>query len=212
VSDTGIGMEPATVRRVFEPFFTTKMAGKGTGLGLSVVYGVVQQSHGYITVSSELHRGTTFDIFLPVATPDAATIAAAKLTRPESMETILLVEDDTAVRGLTRRTLIANGHRVLDASNGLDALRVATEYDGVIHLLLTDVVMPQMGGRALAETLRHSRPSTRVLFMSGYPDDEVLRRGVHQDKVSFLEKPFAQTTLSAKVREVLDAPPAIRGA
>ncbi len=212
VSDTGIGMEPATVRRVFEPFFTTKTAGQGTGLGLSVVYGVIQQSQGYITVSSEVRHGTTFTIYLPAATPDATDAQIVTPARPESRETILLVEDDTAVRGLARRTLIAQGHRVLDANHGLDALRVAAEYDGEIHLLLTDVVMPQMGGRALAETLRQSRPSTRVLFMSGYPDDEVLRRGVQQDRVAFLEKPYTQAKLSAKVREVLDSAIAPRGA
>jgi len=212
VSDTGIGMEPATVTRVFEPFFTTKTAGKGTGLGLSVVYGVVQQSHGYISVSSERQRGTTFRIFLPAAMPQAGELEGQAPSRPEHPETILLVEDDASVRALARRTLLAQGHRVLDARNGMDALRVADAFDGDIHLLLTDVVMPHMGGRALAETFRQRRPQTRTLFMSGYPDDEVLRRGVQQDQVAFLEKPFTQAKLSAKVREVLDAPLPQRGA
>ncbi len=212
VTDTGVGMDAETVTRIFEPFFTTKSAGKGTGLGLSVVHGVVQQSRGYITVSSEIDRGTTFRIFLPVATAAAAVAPVAVGQRPGSFETILLVEDDASVRTLARRTLIAHGHRVLDASDGAHALRVAADYVGDIHLLLTDVVMPHMGGRALAETLRQSRPATRVLYMSGYPDDEVLRRGVRQERVAFLEKPFTQVALAAKVREILDAPIAHRGA
>lgn len=217
VSDTGRGMDPATATRIFEPFFTTKRSGTATGLGLAVVFGVVQQSHGYIAVSSEVELGTTFSIFLPApmseaSPPTVAEVPLAAATTPGTTATILLVEDDASVRLLARRTLLAQGHRVLDATDGQDALRVSAEYGEDIQLLLTDVVMPHMGGRALAETLRQSRPSTRVLYMSGYPDDEVLRRGVQQDRVAFLEKPFTQATLSAKVREVLDAPVAHRGA
>lgn len=211
MSDTGVGMDAATAARVFEPFFTTKGVGKGTGLGLSMVYGVVKQSEGYITVSSEVGRGTEFSIFLPTAEP-VKTVPAPELPRSAGgSETVLLVEDDVAVRGLAMRVLTAQGYRVLDASDGSVALHMAAQFNGHIHLLLSDVVMPNMGGRALAEALRHSRPTTRVLFMSGYPNDEVLRRGVQQDQSSFLEKPFTQTALASKVRAVLDAPLAPRG-
>lgn len=213
VSDTGSGMDAATVARAFEPFFTTKGEGKGTGLGLSVVHGVVQQSRGYIAVSSDLGHGTTFRIFLPAASEADAVMSPASSQRPPgSTETILLVEDDASVRTLTKRTLSAHGHRVLEASDGREAMQVAADCDDEIHLLLTDVVMPHIGGRALAETLRQSRPAIRVLYMSGYPDDEVLRRGVQQERVAFLEKPFTQVALATKVREVLDAPVGHRGA
>jgi CheY-like chemotaxis protein len=175
------------------------------------VYSVVQQCHGYIAVQSVVDRGTLFQIFLPAVVPTPSRSFPALQAEIAGAETILLVEDDVAVRALATRSLRAHGYQLLEARDGLEAIRVAAAHQGPIDLLLTDVVMPRMGGRALAETLRQQRPTTRVLFMSGYPDDEVLRRGVQQDPLSFLEKPFTQATLGAKVRAVLDATLAPRG-
>jgi len=210
VSDTGVGMDAATAARVFEPFFTTKDVGQGTGLGLAMVFGAVEQLEGYIVVDSECNRGTEFSVFLPAAEPSALE-AADERTRqqaehPCGTETILLVEDDASVRALTARVLQQHGYRVLEAGDGREALQVAAAYEAPIHLLLTDVVMPEIGGRALAEALRQRRPSTRVLFMSGYPDDEVLRRGIQHAATPFLEKPFSLTVLTQGVRDALDQP------
>lgn len=211
VSDSGIGMDDAMVGRVFEPSFGNTRAGPGAGMNLSLVYSVVQQCHGYIAVRSVVDRGTLFQIFLPAVAPTPSRSFPALQAEVVGAETILLVEDDAAVRALATRSLRAHGYHLLEARDGLDAIRVAAAHEGPIDLLLTDVVMPRMGGRALAETLRQQRPTTRVLFMSGYPDDEVLRRGVQQDPLSFLEKPFTQATLGAKVRAVLDATLETRG-
>jgi CheY-like chemotaxis protein len=205
VSDTGVGMDAATAARVFEPFFTTKGVGQGTGLGLSMVYGVVRQSDGYIVLSSEPNRGSEFSIFLPAVAPVPSEPVREPAIPLAGSETVLLVEDEVSVRALAAFSLRQNGYHVIDAGDGREALRAAAEYDGPIHLLLTDVVMPGLGGRALAETLRQSRPFTRVLFMSGYPDDEILRRGIQHDRTAFLEKPFTQSVLTAMVRSVLDA-------
>ena len=208
VSDTGVGMDAATQERLFEPFFTTKEKGKGTGLGLSTVYGIVKQSGGYIWVYSEPGMGTTFKVYLP-RVDEAALVLPARST--ESIpalgtETILLVEDEPAIRALSRRVLEASGYRVLEAGNGTDALERARTEEGPIHLLLTDLVMPNMGGSDLASRLQELRPDIRVLFMSGYTDDGVVRGGLLGQGQAFLQKPFTPQGLARKVRELLDAP------
>ena len=213
VSDTGIGMDAGTAARVFEPFFSTKGVGKGTGLGLSLVYGVVKQSDGYITVDSEVDRGTEFSIYLPAAEhapPASPSLAAPTNDLTRNSETILLVEDEPSVRSLASRMLRESGYNVIAAGGAAEALRLAAAYIGQIDLLVADVVMPEIGGRALADSLQQSRPTVRVLFMSGYPDDEVLRRGVQQDRAAFLAKPFSYGNLARKVRETLNASPGPR--
>lgn len=207
VSDTGTGMSPETLTHLFEPFFTTKPPGEGTGLGLSTVYGIVKQSGGDLWVYSELGHGTTIKIFFPLATPEQS-----RRKTPQSMhavragtETILLAEDDSSLRVLNERVLRAAGYRVLTAANGPEALEVARSHDGTIDMVATDVVMPQMNGRTLVDQVAESRPGTKVLFMSGYTDDDVMRRGVYQADVVFLQKPFTPEQLRMKVREVLDA-------
>jgi two-component system cell cycle sensor histidine kinase/response regulator CckA len=209
MSDTGEGMDAATRARLFEPFFTTKEHGRGTGLGLATVYGIVKQSGGFIWVDSAEGRGTTFTVHLPRAEAAGAPAAAPTPRRDARAggETILLVEDDEAVRDLTRRTLVGQGYRVLEAANGTEALRLAAEHQGPLDLLLTDIVMPGIGGRALAETLGASRPGTAVLFVSGYTEDEVIRKGAEVANLPFLQKPFSPATLLGRVRDVLDARP-----
>jgi two-component system, cell cycle sensor histidine kinase and response regulator CckA len=206
VVDTGCGMDAVTRRRVFEPFFTTKEQGKGTGLGLATVYGVVQQSGGTITVESELAAGSTFRIYLPcVPVPPAPDAASAVLATPaRGTETILVVEDEDAVRSLARRILGARGYRIIEARNGKEALDITRTSANDIHLVLTDVVMPEMGGRELAEALSAERPEARVLFMSGYTDDDILRRGLNAPGVAFLHKPFTVRDLTETVRKSLD--------
>src|SRR5215467_5126814 len=204
VSDTGMGMDRETQSRIFEPFFTTKEKGKGTGLGLSTVYGIVKQSGGYVMVHSELGRGTTFHIYLPlvegvlennsVAVPDAAL---------GGTETILLVEDEESVRQLVRDTLAAKGYQVLAAENGEAGVAAAAEHRGKIDLVITDVVMPGMGGREMVKHLILSRPETRVLFLSGYTEDAIVSDGSIEKGTAFLQKPFTLQSLSRKVREVL---------
>ncbi|MBI3945499.1 MAG: response regulator, partial [Armatimonadetes bacterium] len=210
--DTGVGMDRATQARIFEPFFTTKAEGKGTGLGLSTAHGIVKQSGGEIAVESAPGQGTTFRISLPRT--DAPVGAAA----PESAapapggrgEVVLLVEDDGDVRASVRHILEGYGYRVLCASGGEDALAVSGHHEGRIHVLLTDVVMPGMSGRQLAERLAAARPETKVLFMSGYTDDALGKHGVLEPQVAFLQKPFTPETLARKVREVLDRAPGAR--
>jgi two-component system, cell cycle sensor histidine kinase and response regulator CckA len=206
VSDTGIGMSEEVQRHLFEPFFTTKAPGAGTGLGLATVFGVVKQSGGSIYVYSEEGRGTTFKIYLPAAagaaelTRDGGDIAAEHGT-----ETVMLVEDDESVRNLVRTMLETKGYRVLSAAGAEEAERLCAEDDCPVDLLLTDVVMPEVNGRVLAERLSVRSPSLRILFMSGYSDEAVYRHGEISPNASFIEKPFTDRTLARKVREVLDA-------
>ena len=207
VSDTGIGMDAATQARIFEPFFTTKEQGKGTGLGLATTYGVVKQSEGYIWVYSELGKGTTFKVYLPRVDEPAQTLEAdrANLKLARGVETILLVEDADALRELTAALLEMNGYTVLAMENGKEAIKLAESYNGQIHVLLTDVVMPGMSGRELANYLTTKRPDMRVLYMSGYTRDAIMHRGVLDDGISFIEKPFSQEALMRKLRELLDS-------
>jgi len=206
VTDTGVGMDKEVQKRIFEPFFTTKEKGKGTGLGLSTVYGIVQQSGGYIWVDSRLGQGTTFKIYLPrvQAGPVEVEPVTVSPTSATGSETILVVEDEPAVRALICKTLRKNGYTVLEAVNGRDALRAASEHRGPLDLVLTDVVMPEMGGKELAERLSVSRPDTMIVFMSGYAESEIVHNGVLKPGTILLEKPFTPDSLARKVREVLD--------
>jgi CheY-like chemotaxis protein len=195
-------MDESTRSRIFEPFFTTKEPGKGTGLGLAMVYGFVKQSGGHIDVETEFGRGTTFKLYLPCTAMDAEFVraTAAPVTAPSGSETILLVEDEDAVRSLSRLALQASGYTVLEARNGQEGYFVAQQHAGPIHLLITDVVMPRVSGRRLVELLGPVRPQMRTLFISGY-SDEVLSLGAD---TGFLQKPFTPMSLARKVRDVLD--------
>ncbi len=205
VTDTGCGMPPDVMARVFEPFFTTKEVGKGTGLGLAMVFGIVQQSGGFIRVSSEPGHGTTFRIYLP-AVGEAYTAYADATAAPvgRGTETILLVEDDGGVRGLASISLRSHGYHVLTAVDGEDALKVAHEYDGAVDLVLSDVVMPKLSGPELVRALKARLPRLKVLYMSGYTDDAVVRHGLLEANVSFIQKPYTPLQLARKVRQVLD--------
>ncbi len=206
ISDTGIGMDAATKARVFEPFFTTKEKGKGTGLGLSMVYGVVKQSGGYIEVVSEPGAGACFNIYLPkAATAEDAERTVSKVTPDlKGNETILLVEDETSLRKLSRHLLEICGYKVLEAESGADAIRISDDTSSHIDLLLTDVVMPGMSGRNVADELLKKRPGMRVLFMSGYTGQTVGQHGVLAEGSLFLQKPFTRDTLATKIRQALD--------
>ncbi|MDZ4859286.1 MAG: PAS domain S-box protein [Candidatus Hydrogenedentes bacterium] len=206
MSDTGMGMPEEIRRHIFEPFFTTKEDGKGTGLGLATCYGIVKQVGGHIWVYSEPGNGTTFKIYLPRVSGEAANITRAP-ARPAAggNETILLVEDEPMVRAITCQTLIERGYTVLEASDGQSALGLAANYHGAIDLLLTDVVMPKISGRELAEQLRMKHRDLKVLYMSGYTEDAIVHHGVLEQGISFLPKPFAPEALARKVRFVLDA-------
>ena len=220
VSDSGIGMDAEMQSHLFEPFFTTKDQGKGTGLGLSTVYGIVNQSGGHIRVDSEPGKGTTFRVFLPrvdeaAAPPDAqpatplraaAAREADEAPHPARRETILLVEDAQRVRAVVREILDMHGYEVLEARDGAEALRISASHPGPVHLMVTDVVMPEMSGRELAQRLDALRPDMKVLYMSGYTDDAIVRHGVLGSGMAFLAKPFTPDALGAKVRELLDAP------
>jgi two-component system cell cycle sensor histidine kinase/response regulator CckA len=208
VSDTGVGMDEATKTRIFEPFFTTKGPGAGTGLGLATVFGIVEQSGGSIRVMSEPGRGATFEVYLPQSNePEKPSPPTPELTLMESgSETILLVEDNDQVRQLIHRILEKNGYQVLGASSPQEALALFERHRDSIHLLLTDVVMPLMSGRQLAEKLLDSRRELKVLYMSGYTEDVALRHGIVESSVAFLQKPVTPHALLRKLREVLGRP------
>jgi signal transduction histidine kinase/CheY-like chemotaxis protein len=206
VGDTGVGMTAETKAHIFEPFFTTKGKGKGTGLGLATVYGIVEQSGGTIWVYSELGQGTVFKIYLPPVSEIPAAEGHLKTetdTTALGSETILVVEDEEGVRSLVRLALESGGYKVLETENPESALAKCADYDGPIHLLLTDVVMPQMSGPLVAEKVNSLRPSIKVLYMSGYTDDAVVRHGVLSEDMPFIQKPFTPMALRKKIREVL---------
>jgi two-component system, cell cycle sensor histidine kinase and response regulator CckA len=209
IEDSGSGIPPEIIDRIFEPFFTTKGAGKGTGLGLSTAYGIVKQSGGFIEVTSVEGAGTTFRIYFPETEASTGTAAVAPVGEAEHRsggETILLVEDADAVRSVVRRALTRMGYNVLEASNGPQAIGVALEHANEIDLLLTDFVMPQMGGRELIDRLFELGLRPRILIMSGYIDDALLRGGGFPPGAAFIEKPFTADRIGRKVRDVLDAP------
>jgi PAS domain S-box-containing protein len=208
VTDSGVGMTEEVRRHLFEPFFTTKGAGKGTGLGLAVVHGFVKQSGGFVEVRSEPGAGTCFTIYLPrtdARTASLGRVAEAGVEHAGGTETILLIDDDDAVRALTKRVLCRCGYTVLEANRGTDGLRLAAAHRTPIHLLITDVVMPGIPGRIVAEQIVKSHPETKVLYVSGYTDDDVMRTGVLHDAVHFVQKPFAPTAIAHKVREILSS-------
>ncbi len=205
VGDNGAGMDRETQSRIFEPFFTTKEKGKGTGLGLSTVYGIVKQSGGYVMVHSDIGRGTTFNIYLPRGEEAAEAHGAAPASRTAvgGSETVLLVEDEESVRQLVRETLASKGYNVLEAENGQSGLAIAAAHAGTIDLIITDVVMPGMSGRELADQLVAARPEVKVLYLSGYTEDTIVSEGTIESGKAFLQKPFTLQSLSRKVREVL---------
>jgi two-component system cell cycle sensor histidine kinase/response regulator CckA len=209
VADTGSGMDRETQLRIFDPFFTTKELGKGVGLGLATVYGIVKQGGGYIWVYSEIGQGSVFKVYLPRVEPAAPP---AKREREEEVcngsETILLAEDSEPLRAMAREYLESIGYTVLEAVSGKDALQRAKEFDGTIHLLLTDVVMPEMSGPELANQLTLHRPGIKVIFTSGYTDDAIARQGILDSTVAFVQKPYRPKALSRKIREVLRETPA----
>ena len=206
VTDTGSGMDEVTKSRLFEPFFTTKEKGKGTGLGLSIVYGIVKQNGGEILVYSELGRGTVFKIYLPVAQAPIEGLPAevAEVEWKNATETILVVEDEDQVRSLTQTILSRRGYRILEAASGKEALRILREHKEPIHLLLTDIVMPEMSGVELAREVERTRPGMRVLYMSGYTDTGAANQGLLTSDMWFIEKPFTSAALHKKVREALN--------
>jgi PAS domain S-box-containing protein len=205
VTDTGSGMSEDVLAHVFEPFFTTKEVGKGTGLGLASAHGIVKQSGGHIEVSSQVGVGTMFRVYLPlVEEPKAEAPRIDPRQKLKGHETILLVEDEEPVRRMTKLVLQQCGYQVLEAMNGQDAVTLSDGYDGVIHLLITDLVMPQLSGRIVAERLALTRPTMRVLFMSGYTEDLIVTQGVESATADLLHKPFSLDALSKKVREILD--------
>jgi len=212
VTDTGCGMDEEVQRRIFEPFFTTKDPGRGTGLGLSMAYGIITQCGGAIRVESTPGKGATFRIYLPI-TEEAPRAAEPTLTRavPErGHETILVVEDEQQVRDLAVRVLESRGYRVLSAADGQAALRLCHEHDGPLDLLLTDVIMPELNGRQLADRILRLRPGIRVVYMSGYIDDAIVSQGQLPPGTAFVAKPFTLDALAAKVRQALDGEPADR--
>jgi nitrogen-specific signal transduction histidine kinase/CheY-like chemotaxis protein len=211
ISDTGCGMTEEVKAHIFEPFFTTKEPGRGTGLGLATVYGIVKQSNGHIFVYSEPNKGTTFKIYLPRYKGDKekkfveSGKEAISEALPRGNETVLIVEDDEDVRNFTVTLLNELGYTVIEAETPSDALHICNRYHGRIHLLLTDVVLPEMDGRQLAEQMKETCPELKVIYMSGYTDNVIIKHGVVADKVTFLQKPFTSETLARTVRMVLDS-------
>ncbi|MGC4087658.1 MAG: response regulator [Polyangiaceae bacterium] len=203
IRDTGEGIDEATLSQIFEPFFTTKEHGKGTGLGLSTVFGIVKQSGGHVVVKSQLGEGTLFEVYLPATDDQPAVEEAPQPVTLDGDETILLVEDQDEVREVAMQVLRRRGYRVIEARNAGEALLVCERASAPIHLLLTDVVMPQMGGRELAERLQKERPEMRVLFMSGYTENTIVYRGILEKGIHYLQKPFTPDLLARRVREVL---------
>jgi CheY-like chemotaxis protein len=212
VSDTGSGMTAAVKARLFEPFFTTKEVGKGTGLGLAVIHGVVKEAGGHVEVESEPGVGTIFRVYLPrVNQPAWSGPSLSDMSiPPRGTETVLMVEDEEGVRILTRHLLKGFGYTVMEAASGADALSQAGKHAGPVDLLITDVVMPGMSGGQVATEMATLHPEARVLFVSGYTNDAVVRHGILQDKVHFLPKPFSPMGLAVKIREVLDSPSSAR--
>jgi len=206
VTDNGCGMDEETQSRIFEPFYTTKELGKGTGLGLASVYGIVKQSGGFIWVYSEPGQGTTLKVYLPRVdnSPAPLSFENSSAEARRGSETVLLVENAESLRTLAKEFLKSSGYAVLDAENGKEALRIASAFAGTIHLLLTDVIMPGMGGKQLAEQLTSLRPAARVLFMSGYSNDGIVQSGILTSEAPLLEKPFTREILLRRVRQVLD--------
>jgi CheY-like chemotaxis protein len=209
ISDTGCGMSDDTQRHIFEPFYTTKAPGKGTGLGLAVVYGIIKQSNGYIAIDSQLGLGTTFAIYLPAAANSNGTTPSAhdSPVTARGAETVLLVEDDNAVRTVSRRMLESTGYRVLEARSGAEALGLLAHHSTPVDVVVTDVVMPEMSGRELVERLVATGVHCRVLFVSGYTEDTIIRHGELPAGTGFLEKPYTTATLAARVRQLLDSRP-----
>jgi CheY-like chemotaxis protein len=206
ITDTGGGMTEQVKAHLFEPFFTTKPPGKGTGLGLATCFGIVQQSSGHIEVQSELGKGTTFKLYFPRIADPVEPVRIRNLATPAvgGTETVLLVEDEAVVRDLAAETLRDAGYTVMEAGNGEEGLRLARQHNGKIDLVLTDVVMPLMGGREMADALRVTHPDTKVLFTSGYTEDAIGHHGVLREGIAFLQKPYITVTLARRVREVLD--------
>jgi CheY-like chemotaxis protein len=206
VSDTGVGMDQETLSHIYEPFFTTKESGKGTGLGLSTVYGIVKQSEGYINCYSELDKGTTFTIYLPLTLEEAdkPQVAVSGTTAPKGTETILLVDDDSAVRGVARIALEEAGYVVNEASGGEEALADVVARSLRVELLVTDVVMPRMSGKELSLKLKEICPDVRVLYASGYTANVVSHHEILEAGLDFLQKPFSSLEFLTKVREILD--------
>ena len=208
VRDTGRGIPRQLHDRIFEPFYTTKERGTGTGLGLSAVFGIVKQSGGYTFVESEPNAGAAFTIYLPLVEAPAAArpVVHPERTAPESPATILLVEDESALRGLMRRILERSGYVVLEAEHGAQAIERCVSHEGAIDLVVSDIVMPTMGGREMANRLRVVRPNSRLLFVSGFTDDEVMQQGIIIPGSAYLQKPFSPVSLVAKIQEMLREP------
>ncbi len=204
VQDTGTGMDEQTKARMFEPFFSTKPKGIGVGLGLPTVYSIVKGAGGYISATSRLGVGTNFTVYLPRVEPEAEPQTAKPAEAADGNETVLLVEDEHAVRELTRRFLEMRGYRVLEAANGREALRISRTHNGPIHIMVTDVVMPKMSGREVALQLASERPDMKVLYVSGHTEESIVDHGVLKEGVEFLQKPFSQQELVGRVRRILD--------
>jgi CheY-like chemotaxis protein len=208
VTDTGIGMDAKTMAHLFEPFFTTKQAGQGTGLGLSMVFGIVKQCGGQLTVHSEPSKGATFEIDFPRCAASPALRAAppghASVPKSKGTETVLVVEDEGPLLRIATRVLQSAGYTVLAAASGADALRTCERHPGPIHVVVSDIIMPGMSGVAFAERMKRVHPETRVLYMSGYTDDALAHQGVTDPQVQLLSKPFTPEQLRRKVREILD--------